>query len=53
MDEKQFVLAHHGDIHDGSKWQDSEGSQKRFYLVNKVSSKWKMFGYRFDREPDE
>ena len=35
------------------KWRDSEGKLQRFYLVNKVSSRWMTFGYRFDREPDE
>lgn len=35
------------------KWDSSSGCQHRFRLVNKVSSKWRRFGYRFGREENE
>lgn len=35
------------------KWRDSDGRQRKFHLVKKVSHKWRMFGFRFQRGNNE
>ena len=34
------------------KWQDSKGGWLKFQLANKVSAKWRDFGYRFGQEDE-
>lgn len=35
------------------KWQDPHGHEQTFRLVDKVSSKWRIFGFRVSLEPDQ